>query len=204
LANPYPQGGPVCFQLPEPWGYYCINIPSYGNLGLTGGAQQSQQNSFQPQSTIAPSSNGGVFALGQIAVYPCLNTVTNQMEYRTFDVTQPQNDPVNPSSYSWRVEQLKAFRNPTVRKIFWTFTDLGQVSVTWSIQGTNELGKVVGPISTGIGVGNNPATRAILTTEVDLFINAMNLQLSVSKTAGAGPLSVVKVVMVGEVEDYIP
>lgn len=138
--------------------------------------------------------------MSQVCLYPCLNIVTGKSEYRTFDVAQPANDPVNPSSYSWRVEQLKPYRNPTVRKILWTFTDLGQVSVTWKITGVNEQQKVVTQ-SASLGVGNAVPTRAMMTVEVDLNITAMNLQLSVSKAAGDGPLSIVKVVMVGEIEE---
>jgi hypothetical protein len=189
----------VCVQLPiTPYGppqQYCIQIPAGGGGGSAG--------TFQPQSTILPSSIGGVFAKSQVCLYPCLNTVTNQMEYRTFDVSQPANDPVNASSYLWRVEQMKPYRNPTVRKLLWTFTDLGQVTVTWTLTGVTEQQKVIQQ-STSLGVGNKVPTLAMMTVEVDINITGMNLQLSVSRNAGDGPLSVVKVVIVGEIEEFSP
>ncbi len=190
-----------CFNIPG-FGYYCINVPS----GLPSGGQGG---GFQPQNSILPSSFGGVFALSQVTLYPCLNIVTGLSEYRTFDVTQPANDPANPSSYSWKVEQFKAYRNPTIRKILWTFKDVGQVSVTWTLTGTNENQQVV-TAQTSLGVGNAAPTMAIMTVGIDVFgssgqsgFTAMNMQLSVSKAPGAGPLSVLKVVLVGEIEDNV-
>lgn len=181
----------ICYELPPPWGYYCIQIPTTPPGG---------NPSFAPASTIIPASYGGLIPTGQAAFYPCLNLASGLNEYRTFDVTQPQNDPVNPSSYAWRVEQIKSYRNPTIRKLLWTYTDLGQVSVSWMLTGTNENGQVVSQ-TTSLGVGNLVPTYAMMTTEVDINLTAMNLQLSVSKQAGEGPLSVVKIVMVGEVEE---
>jgi hypothetical protein len=188
-----------CFTIPG-FGYYCINLPP----GYVPPGQQpgQQQGSFVPQSTILPSSLGGVFGISQVCLYPCLNLVTGLSEYRTFDTTQPQNDPMNPSSYSFKVEQFKVYRNPTIRKILWTFKDLGQVAVTWTITGTNENQQVVSQ-STSVGVGNAVPTKAIMTVEVDLNITAMNMQLSVAKAAGAGPMSILKVVLIGEIEENI-
>jgi len=149
------------------------------------------------------TSNGGVFAANQVALYPCTNVITGKTEYRTFDPTQPPNDPVLPSSYTWRVEQVLPYRNPTIRKLFWTFTDLGQVSVSWTLTAVTEQQKVISQ-TTSLGVGNYIPTYAIMTVEVDINLTGMNLQLSVSKLAGAGPLSVLKVVIIGEVEEYTP
>jgi hypothetical protein len=151
-----------------------------------------------------PTSNGGVFASSQLALYPCTNILTGLTEYRTFDPTQPANDPLLPSSYAWRVEQIGGqYRNPTIRKLLWTFTDLGQVSVTWTITGVTEQQQVISS-STPIGVGNAVPTYATMTVEIDIVggvWTGMNLQLSVSKLAGAGPLSILKVAIIGEVEN---
>jgi hypothetical protein len=184
--------GQICFQLPPPYGYYCVQIP--------GG---TPSGSFQPQSTVLPSSFGGLFSpAGVVALYPCLDLAGNGSEYRIFDVSQPPNDTINGSSYSWRVEQVESYRNPTIRKLFWTFTDLGQVTVTWTLTGTNELFKVVSQTAT-VTVGNVNPTYQSMTYEVDINLTAMNLQLSVQRKAGAGPLSIVRIVLVGECEEVI-
>lgn len=186
----------VCFTLPNAE-QYCITIPGPGGQGSGG--------FFSAQSTIAPSSNGGVFALSQVCLYPVLNIVTGLMEYRIFDVTIPPNDALNPSSYSWRVEQLASYRNPTVRKLFWTYTDLGQVTAAWTITGTNELGQQVPAQTQTVTVGNLQPTKATMTAEVDFSaFTAMNIQLSVTRAANAGPLSIIAIDLVVEVEDYNP
>jgi len=147
-----------------------------------------------------PSSNGGVFAANQVAIYPCTNTSTGATEYRTFDVSQPPNDPIFPSSYAWKVEQFEDYRNPTVTAIIWTFTDLGRVSVTWTLTYVNEDQEVEAK-STSLSVGNLVPTGKIMTVRADILATGMNFQLSVSKAAGAGPLSIVKVKLWAAIEE---
>jgi hypothetical protein len=119
------------------------------------------------------------------------------MQYRTFDTTVPPNDTLFPSGYSWRTEQIKPYLSYTVRGIIWTFTDLGQVSVTWTLTGVDENFDVVS-VSASLGVGNAVPTGRIMSTRVDLGPQAMmNQSLSVSRLAGEGPLSVVQVYMFG-------
>ena len=189
---PYPGGGPT--------------QPPSGGGGGTGGSGGSGGGGATTSGAgiFVPVSNGGVFAATQLALYPCTNILTGQTEYRTFDPTQFPNDPNLPSFYSWRVEQIGGqYRNPTIRKLLWTFLDLGQVSVIWTLTGVTEQQQVISS-STGIGVGNAVPTLAVMTVEVDIFggvFTGMNLQLSVSRAAGAGPLSILKVAIIGEVED---
>lgn len=172
-----------------------------GSGGSSGGGSTGSGSGIY-----VPTSNGGVFAQSQVAIYPCTNVITGKTECRTFDVTQPANDPNYPSSYSWRVEQYLPYRNPSIRKILWTFTDLGQVTAVWTLQGVDEKFAVHSSV-TPITAGNFIPTYAIMTTEVDIqggVFTAMNMQLSVSKAAGAGPLSVLQVVLVGEIEEFSP
>lgn len=147
-----------------------------------------------------PTSFGGVLATRQAALYPCLNIRNRQTEYRTFDPMQGFNDPLLPSRYSWRVEQVKPYRQLTIRRVIWTFTDLGQVAATWTLTGVNDQQKVVSQ-SILLGVGNNPPTFRIMTMPVDISLTGMNMQLSVSRDANAGPLSVLSLLMVGEIEE---
>ena len=188
---PYPGGGPT-----QP--------PSGGGGGSGGGGTGGSASSPSGAGVFVPVSNGGVFAATQLALYPCTNIVSGLTEYRTFDPTQFPNDPNLSSFYSWRVEQIGGqYRNPTIRKLLWSFFDMGQVSVVWTLTGVTENQQVISS-STGIGVGNAAPTLAVMTVEIDIFggvFTGMNLQLSVTKAAGAGPLSILKVAIIGEVED---
>ncbi len=145
-----------------------------------------------------PTSFGGVLAFNQIALYPVLNIANNQMEYRTFDSGRVPNDQLLPSSYSWRVEQANAYEQFTIRRIIWTFTDLGQVTATWTLTGVNDAQEVISA-STSLGVGNNPATGRIMTVPVDILLVGLNMQLSISRKANDGPLSVLSVLMITDV-----
>jgi len=181
-------------------------FPPYGGGGSGGGGSGGSGGgsggggSSMAGSISAPVSNGGVFAQTRVALYPVQSLTSGAMEYFTFNPLVPPNDMGNPSSYTWRVEELKAYRSYTVRGIIWTFTDLGQVSVTWQLMGVNENQEVV-TATNSLGVGNAVPTGAVMSVLVSVTQTAMNQQLSVTRLAGAGPLSVVKVTMYGDIEE---
>jgi hypothetical protein len=80
------------------------------------------------------------------------------------------------------------------------FTDLGQVTATWTMKGVNESQNVVS-IAKAIKVGNVIPTGKIMAVCISFGLTAMNQQLSVSRAPNAGPLSIVKVTLYGECED---
>ena len=181
-------------------------FPPYGGgNGGGGGSGGSGGGSSGGGSTMAgsvsvPVSNGGVFAQSRVALYPVQSLVSGNMDYFSFNPLVAPNDMNNGSSYSWRVEELEPYRSYTVRGIIWTFTDLGQVSVTWQLTGVNENQEVV-TATNSLGVGNAVPTGAMMSVLVSVTQTAMNQQLSVTRIAGAGPLSVVKVTMYGDIEE---
>lgn len=147
-----------------------------------------------------PQSNGGVFGVAKMALFPCFNATDNACEFMAFDPTQGFDDEVNPSSYNFRVEDFLPYRTATVRRIIVTYTDLGQVEAVFTLTGCNDDQKVVTQ-SAAITLGNQTPTQAILTQKIDLMLTAMNQQLNISRAAGAGPLSITKVWLIGEVEE---
>jgi hypothetical protein len=150
-------------------------------------------------SVFVPPSNGGVFAAQQQALFPCLNIVSGLTEYRTFDPTQGFNDPNAGSFYEWRAEQSRPYRQATIRRVIVTFTDLGQVTTTWTLTGSTDFGQPITQ-STSVGFGNSPPSGEVLTVPVDLTLTGLNLQLSVTRAPNAGPLSIVQVVLIGTIE----
>lgn len=175
---PYPGGTP--------------NTPTTGGSG--GGSSGASANT----GVTVPTSNGGVFAQSRLVLYPCQNLITGDMEYFSFSPLVAPNDPFNPSFYFWRVEQISPYRNFTVRRFIWTFTDLGQVYVIWTLSGVNENQQVV-QTTNAVGVGNAVPTYKIFSIALDFGpLSMMNQQLSVYRAANAGPLSVVQ--MYGSLE----
>jgi len=179
-----------------------ITAPPYPSGGGGGGSSSGGSGGGNPaagKSINVPASNGGVFAQRQVALFPCFSIANNRTEYHAFDPAMGFNDPLAASSYSWRYEQVKPYRQATVRRLLLTYRDLGRVSVTFTITGSTDNGTVVSN-STPIGFGSSTPTNRLLTTPVDIQLTALNPQLSVRREADAGPLSIVQVVMVGMVE----
>ena len=170
---PYPGGTP--------------QIPTGGNLPGT-------------PSVYVPPSNGGVLATSKMALFPCFNATENQSQFMAFDPTQGFNDMVNPSSYNFKVEEVQPYRTPTVRRVIVSYTDLGQVTVVFTMTGCNDLQQVVS-VSKSQVLGNEEPTNGILTQKVDISLTAMNQQLNISRAANAGPLSITKVWIIGEYEE---
>lgn len=126
---------------------------------------------------------------------------TGQAGLYAFDPTIGFNDLINPSNYFYKVEEVIPGRTPTVNKIVVTYRDLGLVVVTFNITGTNDLQKVVSATTGPIILGNLSATGRIMTrNDIGLTLSAQNLQLSFTRAAGAGPLSIVKILLCGTVE----
>ena len=195
MVQPITVGGGTHRTIPYPGG-----TPSVPQTPSSGGVTPAT-------SVNVPVSNGGVFAQTQIAIFPCFNVPSNRTEYHAFDVTQGFNDPYAASDYSWRVEQPGAqqgstgiFRQATVRRIILTFRDLGQVTATFTITGANDNQDVVSQ-STSLGFGSKAPTLRLFTIPINFQITCLLPQLSVHRDANAGPLSIVQVVMVGEVEE---
>jgi hypothetical protein len=174
---PYPGGGPTLPNSPGTGG---------GSSGSGGGVY-------------VPVSYGGVFATAQASLFPCLNTNTGFMEFRTWDTTVPPNDPLLASSYTWKMEDLAAYRTPTLRRLVVTFRDLGQVATVWTA--TSENQQTQQTQQTSVGWGNAVPTMRIMSTPVDLSITGQLIQVSVTRAAGAGPLAIVKLTLAFQVEE---
>jgi hypothetical protein len=141
-----------------------------------------------------------VFARSKATLFPVFNSADDRCEFMAFDPTQSNNDELNESSYTFRVEDFGPFKTPTVRRVILSYLDLGEVTLTLTLTGCNDNQEVVSE-DTEITIGNNPPTNAILTQKVDLQLTAMNQQLNIYRAPDAGPMSLTKVWLIGEVEE---
>jgi hypothetical protein len=146
------------------------------------------------QVTGPSGSNGGVTAFERIALYPANGNIW------AFDPLSNFNDPIDGSNYFWRVEELAVGRKPTISRLFVTYRDLGLVNVTFTITAVQDNQTVVSS-SAAATLGNASPTGYLMTKEVDMpQISGMNFQLSASRLAGAGPLSIAKIKVCGRME----
>jgi hypothetical protein len=149
-----------------------------------------------------PASNGGLTKPLGFALYP-VSSATGQGQMFFCDPTN-FNDPNSASFYTYKVEDVIAGRTPSVGCIIISYTDLGVASLTWNISGTTDQGKAVNETGT-ISIGNTVPLGIILTQIVRFnpVFTAQNIQLTLIRAAGAGPVSITKVRMEGRVEKTV-
>jgi hypothetical protein len=146
-------------------------------------------------------SNGGISQSSRISAYPMVNVSTGQAGLYAFDPSLGFNDQSNPSNYFYKMEEIVPGKTPTVSKLIVSYRDLGLVAVTFTLTGTNDLQQVVSATTGSVILGNLVPTSRIMTrNDIGLTLTAQNLQLSWTRAAGAGSLSIVKIIMTGTVE----
>ena len=134
------------------------------------------------------------------------------IEIHAFDPTGGFNDPNIGGFYSFKVEEVIQGRIPTIHNAIVTYRDLGQVQSVWTLSGINDAllentkqGVIINQqvaVSKTVTVnwGNSNPTGLLMTCKIDLNLTAMNLQLTITRHPGMGPLSIAKVVLAGRVE----
>lgn len=145
------------------------------------------------------SENGGFVATTYYLFIPVQSSDTGTPYIAIFDPTS-FNDLNDDSTYSYRQEDIVPGRVPTVRRIILTYRDIGTCTITVTISGINDNGSVVSS-SAKVSLGTPQASGNLLTKLVDLTFTGYRPQLSYTRTAGNGPLSVVSASMVGTIED---
>jgi hypothetical protein len=149
-----------------------------------------------------PASNGGTNAPLNLLLIPASQIgfpfITDGRMF-TFDPTN-FNDPSEPSSYSWKVEEVAAGRTPTCSRQMIMYRDLGAATITASISGYDQNAQTPLTASETFSIGTVAATQKLCTIVRGLTLTAQNLQYSVVRSANAGPVSIVKVRLEGRVE----
>jgi hypothetical protein len=151
-----------------------------------------------------PASNGGTNAPLNLLLIPVsvigVPFVTRG-SMQTFDPTN-FNDPSEPSSYFWKVEEVAAGRTPSCTRQMITYRDLGVATIVATLTGYNQNVSDTNPDSNSetFSIGTVGATKKLCTIVRGLSLSAQNLQYSVVRAANAGPVSIVKVRLEGRVE----
>jgi hypothetical protein len=143
--------------------------------------------------------NGGFLATQFFLMVPTQGATGSLAYIGTFSADN-YNDTVDGSSYSYRMEDIVVGRVPTVRRIFVVYRDLGLVTVTFTVSATNDNAQVVSQSAT-LTLGNVLPTNTLMSAFFDLVLTGYRPQVSWSRGAGAGPLSIVSVTMTGEYEE---
>jgi len=147
-----------------------------------------------------PFTENGGFQATQYLLFVPTQSVNGGPAYISTFLPNDWNDPTDGSSYSYRMEDVIVGRVPTVRRLFVVYRDLGLATVTFTVSGTNDNAQVVSQSQTKT-LGNPNPTGALLSAFFDIALSAYRPQVSHSRAAGSGPLSIVSVTIIGEVED---
>lgn len=156
------------------------------------------------------SSNGGVSQLARVSLIPMRSIPNGTTALWAFDPLSGFNDPLNPSFYAFRVEEVIIGRIPTINRLVVTYRDLGIVSVTFSLFGTNDAGQIVSAVnmpktqsaaSTTVVLGNKVPTNKLLTKIIGIQLSAQNIQLTIQRSQNSGALSIAKVTLCGMIEN---
>lgn len=178
-----------------------VSVPTGATTGpviVTVGGVASNSVTF----TVTTPSFGGIPGpLGQLFI-PGQNFQTATIF--TLDPTN-FNDQQNGSFYNWKVEDVIAGRTPTVSRVILSYRDLGvaQITVTLSgVTGPNDANQPNTPtnISQLVTIGTANATQKLCTIVIGLTLTASNLQVSVTRAPGQGPVSITKARLEGTVE----
>jgi hypothetical protein len=152
-------------------------------------------------------SNGGISQLASIAMMPMQSVATGVCSLFAFDPLFGFNDPVNSSAHTFKVEEIQHGRTPTISRIVVTYRNLGVVTVSFIISGTNDSTGEDFTATLTATIGTTVPTNRLRTTLFDasnakstLPITGQNLQLTVRREANAGPLSITKITLCGRVE----
>lgn len=151
--------------------------------------------------TVTNPSNGGTGAPLNLLLIPCQQF--NTQVVLAFDTTN-FNDLSNQSFYFYKVEEVAQGRTPSCTRQVITYRDLGVATLKATLVGYNQNtsdpnNQVVSGFEI-FTIGSAAATGRLCTIVRGLTLTAQNLQYQLTRDAAAGPVSIVKVRLEGEVE----
>jgi hypothetical protein len=109
------------------------------------------------------------------------------------------NDVGQGSSHSFKVEDVFINYQPTIRRVILTYRDMGPANVTATVTGTDDNGNVV-TASTQVAIGSVGAPGILKTAFADLSISCFRPQLTISRAAAGGVVSLSTVTMIGRLD----
>lgn len=143
------------------------------------------------------ASNGGLTSPLGVMLIPSVN-ISGIGSYYWLNPAN-FNDPSSASSYSFKVEDVLAGRTPTISRIIVSYRDLGVATITLTLSGIDD-NQAVQTNSITVNIGTTLATKKVCTLIVGLALSANNLQLTITRLANAGPVSITKIRMEGRVD----
>lgn len=147
------------------------------------------------------TSTGGVVGLLPFLIVPFFDNRTGKFIFAKYDSADFNCE--EDCIYNFRQEDLQTGRNIDVSKIYIQYRDIGEVKFDVIVTATlynrkTKKSKIVHDELENIVVGNKKPTKKIYSLFVDLKVTGERPQLSIVRKKDAGPLSIIKAMMIGD------
>lgn len=182
------------------WLFMPATLPSQNTRVWVYSFEDSNWQAFNlPLMRVTGRPSLGLDGVGNsVMVVPTFNFNNGNNTVAIFNANN-FNDPSAGSSHSFKVEDVFPNMVPTIRRVVLTYRNLGVATLTATIVGSNDTGaQVTATTTTTIGSATN--IGALLTAFIDLEFTGFRPQLTLSRAAGGGPVSIVTTTIVGRVE----
>jgi hypothetical protein len=177
------------------------DLPTYPpGGGGGGGGGKPGGGSGGTVSTFVPFSENGGFAATAFVMFVPVQASTGGGGYISTFSPVSYDDANDASSYSYRQEDIIPNRVPTVRRIAITYRNIGLATRTITVTAINDAGATVTATQTQ-QIGDTTADSTLRTIFYDLVVTGFRPQLTISRAAGGGPISIIRASMIGEVEN---
>jgi len=144
-------------------------------------------------------SNGGVSTVSRLTLFPMQETAGGATGFYAFDPSAGYDESQSGGFYSFKIEEVLPGRTPTIGQAIIKYRDLGVAVLGLMFTGVQDDQQIVNKTVMTM-LGNLVPTNRIMTKIVGVGFTAKDVQLTLQRGAGAGPVSIVKLVLCGRVE----
>jgi len=144
-------------------------------------------------------SNGGVSTVSRLTLFPMQETAGGATGFYAFDPSAGYDESQSGGFYSFKIEEVLPGRTPTIGQAIIKYRDLGVAVLGLMFTGVEDDQQIVSKTVMTM-LGNLVPTNRIMTKIVGVGFTAKDVQLTLQRGAGAGPVSIVKLVLCGRVE----
>ena len=144
-------------------------------------------------------SNGGVSTVSRLTLFPMQETAGGATGFYAFDPSAGYDESQSGGFYSFKIEEVLPGRTPTIGQAIIKYRDLGVAVLGLMFTGVEDDQQIVSKTVMTM-LGNVVPTNRIMTKIVGVGFTAKDVQLTLQRGAGAGPVSIVKLVLCGRVE----
>jgi hypothetical protein len=147
------------------------------------------------------TATGGLFGTNNVLLVPFYDTRVNQSFFVLYDPTNFNCE--DDCFYDFRLEDVQAAHNIDIHKVYFLYRDLGKVKFTVTVTATefNRVTKKETTVSKSVQVTWGSGDNKLHSYFVDLKVVGERPQLHLFRKADAGPLAIVRAILIGHSDE---